>query len=79
MMASPTAIKALSRRLEFQLDEANISLDPLVDSDRDRLSANKAGGSASDFAGTYRLSGYSGSGSRGWNALVQQNGEVTFG
>jgi hypothetical protein len=31
IMASPTAIKALRGRLEFQLDEPNISLDPLVD------------------------------------------------
>jgi hypothetical protein len=30
------------------------------------------------FAGAYPLSGCSGSGSRTWNASVQQNGEVTF-
>jgi hypothetical protein len=29
-MASPTAIKALTGRLRFQLDEPNISLDPLM-------------------------------------------------
>jgi hypothetical protein len=34
-MASPTAIKALTGRLRFQLDEPNISFDPLMDSGRD--------------------------------------------
>ena len=39
IMASPTAIKALTSRLAFQLDEPNISFDPLIDSARDRVSA----------------------------------------
>jgi hypothetical protein len=34
-MASPTAAKALTGRLRFQLDEPNISFDPLMDSGRD--------------------------------------------
>jgi hypothetical protein len=34
-MASPTAIKALTGRLEFQPDEPNISFDPLMNSGRD--------------------------------------------
>jgi hypothetical protein len=34
-MASPTATKALTGRLRFQLDEPNISFDPLMDSGRD--------------------------------------------
>ena len=34
-MASPTAIEALTSRLGRQLDEPNISFDPLVDSGRD--------------------------------------------
>jgi hypothetical protein len=34
-MASPTATKALTGRLRSQLDEPNISFDPLMDSGRD--------------------------------------------
>jgi hypothetical protein len=38
-MASPTAIKAFTGRLRFQLDEPNISFDPLINSGRDTQSA----------------------------------------
>jgi hypothetical protein len=43
MMASPTAIIALTDRLEVQLDEPNISFDPLMDSGLGKLSAQHAG------------------------------------
>jgi hypothetical protein len=38
IVASPTAIKALTGRLGFQLDEPNISFEPLMDSGRDTQS-----------------------------------------
>ena len=72
-MASPTAIKALTGRLRFQLDEPNISLDPLMTAVGTQ-SRRTARGNASGFAGAYPLSGCSGSGPRAWNASAQQNG-----
>ena len=53
-MASPTAIKVLTSRLERQLDEPNINFDPLIDSGRDGPSAQHAG--VPLIAGAYRLS-----------------------
>jgi hypothetical protein len=53
IMASPTAIEALTGRLGCQRDERNISFDPLVD--RVGTTLRTACGSAFDFVGAYRV------------------------
>jgi hypothetical protein len=74
MMASPPAITALRARLRFQLDEPNISLDPLMTAVGTQSFGTACGGDASGFAGAHPLSGGSGSAPRTWNASVQQTG-----